>query len=406
MNATADVPAHVPPHLVRDFSFWTSPGMQPMPNGDPHGAARLVRDMPRVFWAAKNTFDGRGCWMLTHAEDMRAVLQDAATFSSNRQFFSPLVKENWPLVPLEIDPPEHTKFRALLNPLFAPKRMNAMQAGIRERCVEMIEALRPRGSIDFMNDFAFPFAVGVFLQFIGLDATRLREFVKWGMDVLHAPEKRERVTAAHSIMSFLMDLFERRRREPADDIGTFLVQAQIDGRPLTEDELKGFGALIFIGGLDTVASALGFDFRYLAVNQDAQRRLRDNPALIPEAVEEMLRAFPTVHMVRVATRDTEIQGIKIKAGDRVTCSSVIANRDPLEFPDPDAIDFKRQVNRHVAFSYGPHRCVGSHLARRELIVALQEWLPRVPQWRIREGTAPIAHAGLVLGIHDLVLAWD
>jgi cytochrome P450 len=406
MNASPEIPAHVPAHLVRDFSFWTSPGMQPAPNADPHGAASVVRDMPRVFWAPRNTFDGRGCWMLTHAEDMRTVLQDAATFSSNRQFFSPLLKESWPLVPLELDPPEHTKFRALLNPLFAPKRMNAMQAGIRERCVQMIEALKPRGSIDFMDEFAFPFAVGVFLQFIGVDTSRLPEFVKWGMDVLHAPQARVRVAAAHAIMGFLVELFERRRREPADDIATFLVQAKVDERPLTQNELKGYGALIFIGGLDTVASALGFDFRYLANNQDAQRRLREHPELIPEAAEEMLRAFPTVHMVRVATRDTEIQGVQIKAGDRVTCSSVIANRDPLEFPDPDAIDFKRQVNRHVAFSYGPHRCVGSHLARREVIVALEEWLRRVPTFRIKEGTAPIAHAGTVLGIHDLVIAWD
>jgi cytochrome P450 len=401
-----DVPAHVPADLVRDFSFWTSPGMQAAPNADPHAAICKARDLPRVFWAPKNTFDGRGCWMLTRAEDMRAVLQDGVTFSSNRHFFSPLLKEDWPLVPLEIDPPDHVKFRSLLNPLFAPKPMNAMREGIRERAVQMIEELKPRGSVDFMNDFAFPFAVGVFLQFIGVDSKRLPEFVQWGMDVLHAPEARKRVVAAHQIMDFLLGLYELRRREPANDIATFLVQAQVDGRPLTENELKGYGALIFIGGLDTVASALGFDFQYLANNQEAQQRLRDEPELIPEAADEMLRAFPTVHMVRVATRDTEIQGVAIKAGDRVTCSSILANRDPNEFPDPDTIDFKRQVNRHVAFSYGPHRCVGSHLARREVIVALEEWLKRVPTFRIKEGTAPIAYAGTVLGIESLVLAWD
>ncbi|MFO1427323.1 MAG: hypothetical protein U1F11_10210 [Steroidobacteraceae bacterium] len=263
-----------------------------------------MRDMPPVFFAPGNTFDGQGCWVLTRSEDMRAVLQDAATFSSNRQFFSPLVGEHWPLVPLEIDPPDHTKFRALLNPLFAPKPMAAMQAGIRERCVTMIEQLRPRGSCEFMGEFAFPFAVGVFLQFIGLDTSRLQEFVGWGNQVLHSPSVRERKAAARAVIDFLTGLFELRRREPAEDIATFLVNARVDGRALTRDELLGFGVLIFIGGLDTVANALGFDFRYLAEQLQEQQRLRADPALIPDAAEEMLRAFPTVHYGCASRRAT------------------------------------------------------------------------------------------------------
>jgi cytochrome P450 len=405
MRVDTSIPAHVPAELVRQFSFWTSPGMTAAANADPHRAAAVVRDMPPVFFAPGNSFDGKGSWVLTRAEDMRSVLQDAITYSSNRHFFSPLVGADWPLVPLEIDPPDHSKFRALLNPLFAPKPMAAMQAGIRERAVSMIEALKPQGGCSFMDEFAFPFAVGVFLQFIGLDASRLQEFVSWGNQVLHSPSGRERKAAARAVVDFLSELFERRRREPAEDIATLLVNAQIDGRALTQDELLGYGALIFIGGLDTVANALGFDFIYLATRLDEQQRLRDDPSLIPEAAEEMLRAFPTVHMVRVATRDTEIRGVAIKAGDRVTCSSVIANRDPLEFPDPDRIDFKRQVNRHVAFSYGPHRCVGSHLARREVVIAIAEWLARVPAIRIKEGTAPVAHGGTVYGVQKLELAW-
>jgi cytochrome P450 len=405
MRIDTTVPAHVPEELVRQFSFWNSPGMAAAPNADPYRAAAVVRDMPPVFFAPGNSFDGQGSWVLTRAEDMRAVLQDAMTYSSNRHFFSPLVGANWPLVPLEIDPPDHTKFRALLNPLFAPKPMAAMQVGIRERAVSMIESLNPQGGCSFMDEFAFPFAVGVFLQFIGLDTSRLQEFVGWGNQVLHSPSGRERKAAAHAVIDFLTELFELRRREPAQDIATFLVNARIDDRPLTHDELLGYGTLIFIGGLDTVANALGFDFLYLAKRLDEQQRLRDDPALIPDAAEEMLRAFPTVHMVRVATRDTEIRGVAIKAGDRVTCSSVIANRDPHEFTDPDTIDFKRQVNRHVAFSYGPHRCVGSHLARREVVIAIGEWLARVPTLRIKSGSEPVVHGGLVYGVRKLELEW-
>lgn len=407
MKPDLSVPEHVPAERVCPFSFWSSPGMETAPHSDPHVAvSKGLQGKPPIFWAPGNSFDGKGTWMLTRAEDMRTVLQDAETFSSNRQFFSPLLGESWPLVPLELDPPEHMKYRALINPLFGPKRMNAMQTAIRERAARMIEELKPRGSCDFMNEFAFPFAVGIFLQFLGIPDERLKEFVDWGNQLLHAAKASERRAAATAIIGFLEDLFEQRRREPADDVATLLVQARIDGKPLGRDELRGYGTLLFVGGLDTVANALGFDFRYLAEHPDEQRRLREDPSLIPNAAEEMLRAFSTVHMVRTARRDTELHGVKIKAGDRVTCSSIVANRDPCEFPDPDRIDFTREVNRHVAFSYGPHRCAGSHLARREVIAAITEWLARVPQFRIKDGTAPVAIAGTVFGMDKLEIAWD
>lgn len=400
------IPGHVPGELVCPFSFWKSPGMQSEPNSDPHTAIAQVRDLPSIFWAPDNTFDGRGTWMLTRAADMRVVLQDTENFSSNRQFFSPLLGERWPLIPLELDPPEHTKFRALINPLFGPKRMNAMLAGIRDRAAHMIDELRAKGHCDFMDDFAFPFAVGVFLQFLGIPDDRLKEFVAWGNQLLHSDSIPERRVAAELIIGYLEELYEERRRAPTDDVASMLVQAEVDGRKLTRDELRGYGALLFVGGLDTVASALGFNFRYLAEHPDEQRRLRDDPALIANAAEEMLRAFPSVHMVRTARRDTEINGVQIKAGDRVTCSSTIANRDPEEFSDPDRVDFTREVNRHVAFSYGPHRCAGSHLARREVVAAMTEWLARMPPFRIRCGTAPVGIAGMVFGIEKLELEWD
>jgi cytochrome P450 len=400
------VPGHVPPALVREYSFWASPGMAPERGGDPHAALAALRDYPRIFFAPGNTFDGHGCWLLTRADDMRAVLQDGVTFSSARKLFSPLIGENWPLVPLEIDPPDHARYRSLLNPLLSPNRMTSMQAGIRDRAVRMIEALRPRGSCNYMDEFAFPFAVSVFLQFLGLPDTRMPEFIRWGNDVLHGGDLATRVAAANEMVGFLRELIALRRREPADDFATFVVQAQVDGRPLTDDETLGMAVLLFVAGLDTVAAALGFDFNYLARNPDAQERLRRNPALIPDAVEELLRLYPTVHMVRVATRDVELHGVQIKAGDRVSCPTMVANRDPEEFPDPDRVDFQRQPNRHVAFSYGPHRCVGSHLARREVVVGMEEWLARMPAFRIKESTAPLVHGGTVFGIEDLILAWD
>jgi len=405
MSSRNVVPPHVQPDLVRGFNFWSAPGMRPQAGGDPHAALACLRDEPRIFYSPRNTAEGYGTWVLTRAEDMRAVLQDAVTFSSSRKFFSPLVGEDWPLVPLEIDPPDHTKYRALLNPMFSPKRMQQMQIGIRARAIELLDSLHDRGECDFMSEFAFPFAVSVFLQFLGLPQGRMAEFLGWAEQVLHGADAATRVAGGKAVVGFLRNLFELRRTEPVEDFATFLVNANVDGRPLNDDELIGMGVLVFIAGLDTVAAALGFDFNYLAANPEAQSELRSHPERIANAAEEMLRAFSTVHMVRVATKDVELHGVTIKAGDRISCATMVANRDPEEFADPDRIDFKREVNRHVAFAYGPHRCVGSHLARREVIIALEEWLRRMPAFRIKEGTAPVAHGGTVFGIEKLVLDW-
>lgn len=404
MNTDTAIPSHVPPELVRDFSFWTSPGMAPAAGGDPHAALGCLHQGPRIFYAPKNTYDGGGSWVITRAEDQRRILQDAATFSSNRNLFEKSLGEPLPMVPLEIDPPMHMKYRHLLNPLLSPKRVTAMEEGARARAVALIDGFKASGSCDVMEDFALPFAVGVFLQFLGVSDDRRQEFLGWAGDLLHGTPQ-QRAAAQRTVIGFIGDLAAFRRREPADDFMSFLLQAKIEDRPLDDKEIRGIGGLLFVAGLDTVATAIGFDMNYLARNPADQAKLRAQPALIRSAVEELLRAYSTVHMLRVATKDVEFEGVRIKAGDRVYCSSIVANRDPLEFPDPDRIDLERENNRHTAFAYGPHRCLGSHLARRELIIGLEEFLARIPPFRIREGTVPTTFGGYVFGIEKLVLAW-
>ena len=159
-----------------------------------------------LFYAPSNTTDGKGTWVVVRAEDQRRLLQDAESFSSHRAIFSSAIGENWPLVPLEIDPPDHAKFRKLLNPLLSPKRMQAMEAGARERAIALIDGIKDRGSCDVMNDFAFPFAVSIFLQFLGLPQERRDEFLGWAMDLLHGKEGESRMKAAHTIVAFMRDL--------------------------------------------------------------------------------------------------------------------------------------------------------------------------------------------------------
>jgi cytochrome P450 len=392
--------------MVGDFSLFTSPGMAPTPNGDPQAAAAVALDGPRIFYSQMNTRDGRGTWVVTRADDQRAVLQDPETFSSHRSIFASALGENWPMIPLEIDPPRHALYRSMLNPLLSPKRVIAMESAVRERASVLIDQILARGtSCDVMDDFAFPFAVNIFLRFLGLSDDRLEEFVGWANDLLHG-DNEQRPRAARTIVEFIGSLAEQRRKEPVDDFMTFVVQAEIEGRPLDDQEVLGIGVLLFVAGLDTVAAAIGFDLRYLAEHPEDQELLRREPERIVLAKEEMLRAFSTVQMIRVATRDVDFAGAPIRKGDYISCATMIANRDPEEFENPGKLDLGRVGNRHTAFATGPHRCIGSHLARREIEVALEEWLARVPPFKIKEGTAPITYGGHVFGIEGLVLDWS
>jgi len=392
--------------MVGDFSLFTSPGMARTSNGDPQAAAAVALNGPRIFYSQMNTRDGRGTWVVTRADDQRRVLQDPETFSSHRSIFASALGESWPMIPLEIDPPRHALYRSLLNPLLSPKRVIAMEEAVRERAGILIDKILASGtSCDVMDAFAFPFAVNIFLRFLGLSDDRLEEFVTWANDLLHGDDE-QRPRAARTIVEFIRSLAEGRRREPVDDFMTFVVQAEIEGRPLDDQEVMGIGVLLFVAGLDTVAAAIGFDLRYLAEHPEDQELLRREPDRIVLAKEEMLRAFSTVQMIRVATRDVDFEGAPIKKGDYISCASMIANRDPDEFENPEMLDLGRVGNRHTAFATGPHRCIGSHLARREIEVALEEWLARVPRFRIKEGTAPITYGGHVFGIEGLVLDWS
>jgi cytochrome P450 len=404
-GAASAIPRHVPPELVRDYNFYTSPGMSPTPFGDPQLATSCLHAGPPVFYSPANTRDGQGAWVVVRAADQRRVLQDPETFSSHRRIFSGALGEDWPLIPLELDPPQHGVFRSLLNPLLAPRRVLSMEPVVRARAVELIEAIRQRGSsCDVMKDFTFPFAVSIFLQFLGIGAERLWEFVGWGKDMFHGAPA-ERLAANRKVIGFLDDLAEQRRREPTDDFMSFLVGAQVEGRSLTSQEVRAIAILLFAAGLDTVAVALGFDLYHLARRPEDQRALRENPQAIVRASEELLRAYASVTPIRIATRDVELCGAPIRRGDLISCPTMVANRDPEEFADPDRVNFNREENRHAAFAYGPHRCMGSHLARREVVIGLEEWLARLPPFRIQEGTTPLTFGGFVFGIENLILEW-
>ena len=394
------VPSHVPPGLVRTFDYITDQSFVAEPYA---GCTALMADAPRIFYSPGFA----GGWIITRFEDVRAVLQDAETFSS-KGIANVVPREDgqsFSLIPLELDAPEHGKYRVMLNPIFAPREIDRLEADIRRVSTNLIDAFVDKGSCDFVADFARPLPTAIFVRMMGLPEDRTAQFIKWTEQIIHSHNPQLQKEAADGVLGLLMSLFAERRRVPTDDLIGKLVRLEIDGKPISDNDMCGFGFLLFIAGLDTVTSSLSNIFRYLAEMPELQSRLAKDPSLIPNAVEEFMRAFSSVNTGRVVARDIEFQGVQMKAGDKVLCFMSAANRDAGEFEQPEQVDIEREASRHLAFSSGPHRCIGSHLARREMRIALELFLARIPQYSLVSLDQSPRYGGGVWGHYALPLRW-
>jgi cytochrome P450 len=398
---TQDIPSHVPPDLVRPFDFYSDPRYLI----DPFAMTRTLRDGPPIFYTPDH-YQKSGSWVLTRAEDIRAAWQNTELFSSHNYVnFSGLIGESWLLTPVELDPPLHTAFRSFLNPFFAPARLKQFESAIEQTARELIDQFVDQGECEFVNDFAKPYPVSIFLKFIGLPTDNLYEFIRWAKGTLEHDLDTVR-SSVRSIIDFLRDEIRERRKNPRDDLFSRILTIEVNGRPATEDEIMGTVTLMFLGGLDTVTSSFGFHYNFLATNPEIQQELRDDRSRIPGAIEELLRMFAIVQAQRFATRDTEIAGVQIKKGDWITLPPSSADSDPAEFDDPDTYNIDRSNTRHMAFGFGPHRCIGSHLARREFVTAMNAWFDRTPFFSIKPGAAAKTHGGAIFGVSELPLTWS
>ena len=345
-------------------------------------------------------------WVMTRYADIHDALRDYELFSNECvQATDPVGAHRW--IPEELDPPEHGKYRQLLTPRFAPAAVDALEPRVREVCVGLIEQFANKGSCDFFLDFARLFPTTIFMEIMGLPVDRSGEFLQWAHNLMHegASDPAQREEATMEIMGLLGQLVADRRSQPQDDLMSDLVTAEIDGQPIGDMELLEMCFLLYMAGLDTVAGELGAFFHHLATHQDDRRQIVDDPACIPDAVEELLRAYAIVTTGRLITRDVEWNGCPMKAGDRVLLPTASANRDDAAFENSTSVYLSRQANRHIAFGAGPHRCVGSHLARLELVVALEEWHRRIPNYSLDTSEPLKFHSGGVAGYEKLPLIW-
>jgi cytochrome P450 len=342
----------------------------------------------------------------------------------NHQLFSSRVEmrlgNTRPLIPLNVDPPQHSKYRKLLDPLFAPKRMDEQEADITRRVNHIIDQFVDQGSCNFTEEFAELFPSSVFLGLMGLPEAELRMFLRLRDGVLH-PEKTDpdatvdfdkRLAVMNAtgqeIYAYFGSLIDERAKHPTDDIVSRFLAAEIDGETLGREDILDILYLFLIAGLDTVSDSLTCFYAFLATHPDHRRRIAEDPRVIPSAVEELLRwESPVPNSVpRVATEDVTLpDGTEVPKGTAVIISYGAANVDPKTYPDGFDVQFDREANRHIAFGAGVHRCLGSHLARRELRVTLREWHKRIPDYWLTPGHEELEYPPGLRHVKDLMLTW-
>lgn len=397
-----EIPAHVDPAHVVDFDMFHDHRFNEP--GGPHAAlARLADEAGRgVLWTPHNG----GHWLINDHELLFEAVRNPGLFSSTAMTIPPMPAELEPkLIPLFTDPPEHGPYRVPLMRAFAPGRILAMEASIRAFAAELIEAVADKERFDFFDAIAEPMPVVIFMKLMGMPLDRLHEFRGWMVDMVSDSDE-ARAGAHRNVHAMMKPLIEARQIERGDDLISWLLDSDIDGRPISYDETQAYCLLLFAAGLDTVANSLGFGMNHLASDLALQERLRAEPEMIPEAVEEFLRMFAVATVARTVTRDAEFGGVRLRQGERVMLMIPAANFDPKVFPDAERFDLDRENKAHISFNSGPHRCVGSHLARLELRLFYEEWFKRMPNVRLDPDRPAEYRMGPTLAVHKLPLVVD
>jgi cytochrome P450 len=344
-----------------------------------HEVYRTLRDRHPVYHNPE-----RGFWALSRFEDVRAAANDPATFSSQGTSISqgllPMIQQ--------LDPPQHDRLRALVVKAFSARRVAEMEPRIRAVARERIESFRAEGCCDFLRAFAAQIPSRIIGEMIGLPPERREAFLEWTEAMLAAdpmsPASGTGIRGpATQIYGEFAKLLAERRAERRDDLMSALLDAEIEGRGLTEEELLGFCFVLIVAGNDTTANLLANGAVLLARHPEQRALLAREPGRIPNAVEEMLRyEAPAQALPRITTRDVTLHGVTIPRGDEVLLVWGAANHDEREFDAPERFDVARPLRRHLAFGQGVHFCVGAHLARLEARVAFEELLARIPDYRL------------------------
>jgi len=350
--------------------------------------------------------------LLSRHEDVEAAFRNPGLFSSAFGQGAGSLGNDRPLIPLMIDPPDHKKYRVLLDPYFAPRNVARLEEPITALVNGLIDQFIERGSCEFTGEFAVPMPCTAFLELLGLPLEDLEFFLHIKEGIVRGHGKmnmEEQAQARAEAGKACYDYFEKHldlvARAPRPGLLCDLLEAEVEGQRLTREEIIDICFLFILAGLDTVTDSLCCFFNYLAEHPDMRRRIVEDPDRIPGVVEELLRwESPVAGVARVVTQDAELAGCPVHKGDSVLVFVGAANTDPAAIDRAHEVDFDREANRHYAFGGGIHRCLGSHLARLELRVALREWHRRIPDYRVSEG-AELVWTPMLRSVHQLPLVF-
>lgn len=401
--ASSNVPSHVPRELVWDHNIDSFP----MQFDDPYvGMCDAMHAGPDIVWSPQSAHGARPGWILTRYKDLEDVYIDSRVFSAAHSHGAArFLGFELPLLPTESDPPLHRHYRHVIQPYLVPSAVKALEGMVRETCEGLISRFADRGGCEFVADFSSLFPSYVFLELMGMPREMLPKFSEWEDAFLRGKSWQEQVEGTKAIYDYISKFAASRRDHPMNDLTSRIVGAQVGDRAITETEAIGFCMTLYLGGLDTVMNSSGWCMRHLAMDQPLQARLRENPDLIPLAIEELLRAYAVTSTFRTVMEDTDFRGVPMHKGDIVALPTFLAARDGRVYDRPHVIDIERRA-RYLTFGSGAHNCAGIHLAKRELQIVVRSFLERFRNIRIPEGARADWTTVMIWGIRKLPLVWD
>lgn len=368
---------------------------------NPYPVYHQLREQAPVYWS-----DLWGCWILTRYDDITATLQNHQHFTSLGRLTAtldlpePLRQQVQPLIRhysqglINVDPPAHTRMRQLVHQAFTPRTIRQMAAYVESIVGELIQKALDHGQMDIIWDFSYPLPVRVIAELMGIPLEDHERFKAWSgkiVEFMATPKPQPEIllgsqAALMELQQYFRDIFRQRRARPQDDLISALVAVEAEGDRLTEEELVSTCVTILIGGHETTTNLIASGMLALMQHPDEMQRLRAAPELAASAVEEFLRyEGPFQRNRRIATQDIMLGGQHIRKGQLVMQMLGAANRDPAHFPAPDRLDITREPNKHLAFGYGPHFCLGASLARLEAPIAIRSLVKSLSDIQLAAG---------------------
>ena len=388
----------VPPNLISDFDIVGDAGLA----ADPQ--KRLLETLavdPRdIFYTPKNG----GHWIVTSHELARTILSNAELFGSFPIGVPANFEQRPRLIPLESEASDHRRYRRLLLPIFEPDAIKRLQVGVESISSEILDEVLPQLEFDFLWEIAKPISMGLFVRQLGLEPDMLPQFYEWETGFYRALTLKERLDCGQKISAYLNKVVSQHIEKPKDDIVGMLLNVEVEGEKLSQEEVHAICYLLFLASIDTVASMLSFIVRHLARDEQLFGYLKTDRTRVADSLDELMRMHAFINLNRICVDDVEFHGVQFREGDNIVIPSFVTDRDERVFDDSNAFNPKRSKrarNQHHAFGAGVHKCIGLHLAKMEVRVVLELLLDRIDGLGLVSESAVTGHGGTTMGLDSL-----